>query len=296
MVGVVADGDPSVVEVGVRGRGWCCRRGAGGGLRSPIRVVGGGCRAARSSAAARTGRRTARRLRSRAVGVDRRRARAWRRPVRSRQQAGQVAGAGGPGLVHDQHTAPVEAAGFVPVDGDPQPGDRGRRDPGRDRQLVGGDTGMSGADHPIPGTFPGVAGGGEGECLAGTGRGGEHVDGVAGLGHLHHGADLLVGQPGSVTDRGGDGLVRAHRPLHGEQSSGRSRVRGVRSRAARTSSSVPGVAAPRSCDRPCPGSPPPVSGQVVQRCRLTPIDQRRRPAVRSAPPAPRPAARCTTPG
>ena len=48
----------------------------------------------------------------------------------------------------------VESAGFVAVDRDQQSGDRGRRDAGRHRQLVGGDAGVGGADHPVARSFP----------------------------------------------------------------------------------------------------------------------------------------------
>ena len=174
MIGVVADGDASVVEVGVRApwevspsRSWrsasishsCCWRRlsfssivgcrAVSAANRPPAAISGSCFASPTSTTLAPVRSTSsrRRARSRVPAV--------------------------PASSIDQHRAAVEAAGLAAVDGDQQPGDRGRRDAGGHRQLVGGDAGVGGADHPVAGALPNVAGGGEGERLAGASRCGE---------------------------------------------------------------------------------------------------------------------------
>ena len=100
----------------------------------------------------------------------------------------------------------VEAAGLAAVDRDQQPGDRGRGDAGGHRQLVGGDAGVGGADHAVAGALPCVAGGGEGERLAGAAWCGEDVDAVAGRGHLDHRPDLFLRQAAAASRERGDQL------------------------------------------------------------------------------------------
>lgn len=95
------------------------------------------------------------------------------------EQAGEVARAGRAGFVGDQHRSVVEAARFAAIDGDQQPGDRGRRDARGHLQFVGGDAGVSGADHPVAGALPCLVGGRKRKRLARAGRSGEHVNAVA---------------------------------------------------------------------------------------------------------------------
>ena len=139
---------------------------------------------------------------------------------------------------------------------------RRRRDPGRHRQLVGGDAGVRGADDPVAGAFPCVTGGGERERLAGAGGRGEHVDAVARLGHRDHRCRLFVRQPARCRAQRREQLVARAEP-RARLRAGRSRCRGrgVRCRAARTSSTAPGAAASRSCGRRHHGSPRPCRGR-----------------------------------
>lgn len=64
-------------------------------------------------------------------------------------EAGEVAGAGGAGLVDDQHRSLVQRARLAAGDGDQQSGDRRQRDAGEHGEFVSGDARVGGADHPV---------------------------------------------------------------------------------------------------------------------------------------------------
>ena len=276
VVGVVADGDAPVLEVGVQGVGGVAVPELAQRLDLPFVLLA-------AVVAQLDGRLPLGQGGEQAAGGDlrelpagRRRARPWRRcrctssRSRARSRVPAVPASSTTSTVRG-----VEAARFAvgrSRSGDGRSSSTGCRPPSPARRRR-----RRCAPRRSPGSraLPSVACCCEGERLAGAGRCGEDVDAVAGRGHLDHRRHLFVGQASAARSRAAmTSCSHQHGTSGAEQRASRVEGAVVRCRAARTSSTAPALAASRSSAPSASRITAPLPGtMLVQRRGLEAVDQ-----------------------